>query len=87
MHEPTWERVTIDRAAKTITGEILSKNNDNTLFATGKSTMSSVGDSNDKSHYRVELWDVAGNGTGKVEAFKTQCLKLAKAVQFQSWTQ
>jgi len=55
---PVWEKVTIDRAAKTVTGEHLGLNNDGTTFVSGKSTMSAVEGSADKSHYNVDLWEV-----------------------------
>ena len=41
----------------------------------------------DKSNVESEIFDTQGNGTGKIEVFKNECVRLMKAIKFNQWAQ
>merc|ERR1711924_500933 len=82
-----WEKVTIDRAAQTITAESLAPNYDGSISSPTVSVLSPAAGSGDQTAFRVNLWETGGNGSARVEGFKTQCLRYLKAVQFQNWSE
>ena len=84
---PGWEKVTIDRAAQSITAESMAPNYDGSVSSPTVSVISPVEGSSEQTAFRVNLWETGGNGSARVEGFKTQCLRLLKSVQFQNWSE
>ena len=78
----TWEQVIMDRANKTCETRILGVNMDMSAHCVERTELTATGE---QVHMQTDVHDVQGNGTGKVEIFKNQIVKLLKTMQFVQW--
>ena len=81
----TWEKVTINRATKEVTSEVLGANNDKSTYVIERTSVTEGSES--QSNVRADVFDVACNGNVKVEVFKNQCRLLLQAIRFNEWSQ
>jgi hypothetical protein len=79
-----WEQVVIDREAKTISTSIMGANRDGSTYTAQKDVVTGL--EGDKARLDTYLWDVEGNGSGKIEMFKNLCVRMLKAVKFEQWS-
>lgn len=78
-----WERCVINRAEKSIRSETLGANHDGSSYVIERTMISPEGDS--AANMTTDVFDMQGASSGKVEVFKSQCLKIIKAMQFSKW--
>lgn len=81
----TWEKVTINRATKEVTSEVLGANNDKSTYVIERTSVTEG--SENQSNVSADVFDVACNGNVKVEVFKNQCRLLLQAIRFNEWSQ
>ena len=68
----------LDRSTSTVTSKYLVMNGDGSIMSPTTSVLAPAEDN--KTRFDMHLYEVQGNGSAKVEMFKTQCIKLLKAI-------
>jgi len=81
-----WEQVVIDRSNMTVTASKVGENLDKSMYTSEKLEFVGV-EGGEKTCLTAKLYDVDGDGAGKVDAFKNTVARMIKATQFDKWSQ
>ena len=84
----SYEQVFINRATQSIESDMVGANPDGSTYSTVKTVIKpTLASPTVSAMIDQYVYDVQGSGTGKIESFKNEVVKLQRAIKFAQWAE
>ena len=82
----SWEQVIINRQNQSVESSMVGANPNGSTYTTERTVYRpDLASKSGSSLMDTFIYDVQGQGTGKIEIFRNQVVKLTQAMQFSKW--